>query len=85
MEEATTTPPIEDFILPPAEDIIIFETMEVSIPLEQTSFSYATTAPDINVILDNYFSIFPVPFLLLLVGIGISAVLVYTLYNYLDQ
>jgi uncharacterized membrane protein len=39
----------------------------------------------INTILDEYFKIFPKEYLLLILGIGIFFIIIYTIYNYIDD
>jgi hypothetical protein len=80
--DSSTTPPIDT---PP--DIPIVESSPLMIPLETQMFtsSFGTSSPTINTILNDYFGIFPSSYLLVLVGIGIMSVLIYTLYSYLDN
>lgn len=84
MEEASTTPPIDT---PPVEQVI---NSDVNLPMEQTMMfgaSYAPNSnyPDINLILSNYFSIFHTSYFLLVIAFGIMSVLLYTIYNYLEE
>lgn len=79
MEEATTTPPVEQVI-----------NSDVSMPTEQTmmlgaSYEPNSNYPDINLILTNYFSIFSTSYFLFVIAFGIMSVLIYTLYSYLEQ
>jgi hypothetical protein len=90
MEESTTTITIEEteiIEIPQNNDYtnpdnVITDYSEFPAIMTTTSSS---SDPTIDVILDDYFSLFPTSYLLLLVGIGISVILIYTLYNYLDQ
>jgi hypothetical protein len=77
--EASTTPPIEA----PQVDII---SSDIMLPLENSSFSFSEgSSTTIDTILTDYFSIFPTSYFLLLIAIGISAILIYTLYGYLEN
>ena len=82
MDNATDIIPVD---LPPETpaDVTIFEVVTPQFT-ESMFSSTSTTTPNIDTVLENYFSIFPVSYLLLLIGFGISAILLYTLYNYLD-
>ena len=85
--EATTTDiiPVIDTSQPIIDNSIIISS-DVMVPLETqfftSSFGSSTT---IDTILADYFSIFPTFYFLILIAIGISALLIYTLYSYLDN
>ena len=87
--DATETPVIETPVIDtsPAIDNTIINNQDVLLPMEQSFFttSFNSSSTPIDTILNDYFSIFPVSYFLLIVSIGICSVLIYTLYSYLEQ
>jgi hypothetical protein len=73
--EASTTEFIEEIMI----------STDVMLPLETSSFTYSEGSTTIDSIINDYFSVFPASYLLVFVAIGIMAVLIYTLYSYLDN
>jgi hypothetical protein len=90
MDNATDTPPvIENLpaeITPPVDNQVIIVNSDIFLPLESSlTFSTLEATTNIDVILNNYFEVFTTEYLLLLIGFGISAILIYTIYGYLEQ
>jgi hypothetical protein len=87
MDTATDTAPIIDTApvidTAPTTEVINSPLM---IPLETSAMTAEiSTSSPINIVLNDYFSVFPTSYLLLIMGIGICITLIYTLYGYLEN
>lgn len=89
MDTATDTIPVIDIqvdqpIDPQLTDIV---NSPIMLPLETQEFtlSISTSTKPIDIILNDYFLVLSPSYLLLMISFGITGVILYTLYNYLDE